>query len=223
MTKTQKPQTPFLEESGGPARGWLNNPRWQLLPQGHHPPRDRVQREVSADERTKALSIIQQYRAQEELARQHDADPLQVELHRLGDNGQHGHRRAELRKALESCDRETFMVAQTKLRELRGDAEKVVIAILHRLVASFDVELQENALQEEARLQAQGFPILDEHRGAWVLHGFPIINALHARRESCRHLIQQFEIKGRGEELAIVTLQYLGTSDDVSANFSFLP
>jgi len=94
---------------------------------------------------------------------------------------------------------------------------------LRRLVASFDAELQQNAIEEEARLQAQGFPILDEHRGAWVLHGFPIVTALHARRESCRHLLQQFEIKGRGEELAIVTLQYLGTSDDVSANFSFLP
>ena len=56
-----------------------------------------------------------------------------------------------------------------------------------------------------------------------MLHGFPIINALHARRESCRHLLQQFEIRQRGEDLAIVSLQYLATSDDVPANFSFLP
>ena len=224
-TKTleAKPKTPFNEEAGGPGRGWLNNPRWQLLPQGHHPPRDRVQQEVSADEKKKAAAIIKEYREQEDLARQHDADSRQTDLHRLGDNGQHGFERARLRKEIEACDMQVFLGAQTKLRELRGDAEKVVVSILRRLVDSFDAELKENALLEEARLQVQGFPILDDHRGAWMLHGFPIINALHARRESCRHLLQQFEIKQRGEELAISTLQFLATPDDVPANFSFLP
>lgn len=220
-TKTAKPQTPFSEQAGGPERGWLNNPRWPTLPQGHNPPRDRVQRDVSDDEKKKAGDIIKRFRETEELARQHDADQRQSDLHRLGDSGRHGFERARLRKEIEACDLQTFLDAQTRLRELKGEAEKVGVTILHRLVASFDAELQQNALEEETRLQSQGFPI--EHMGAWMLHGFPIINALHARRESCRHLLQQFEIRQRGEDLAIVSLQYLATSDDVPANFSFLP
>jgi hypothetical protein len=36
-------------------------------------------------------------------------------------------------------------------------------------------------------------------------------------------LLNQFIVKERGDELAIVTVQYLATSDDVPANFSFIP
>ena len=72
-TKTAKPQTTFSEQAGGPERGWLNNPRWPTLPQGHNPPRDRVQRDVSDDEKKKAGDIIKRFRETEELARQHDA------------------------------------------------------------------------------------------------------------------------------------------------------
>ena len=61
-TKTAKPQTPFSEQAGGPERGWLNNPRWPTLPQGHNPPRDRVQRDVSDDEKKKAGDIIKRFR-----------------------------------------------------------------------------------------------------------------------------------------------------------------
>jgi hypothetical protein len=99
-TESNKPRTPFNEQAGGPGRGWLNNPRWPTLPQGFHPPRDRVQKEVSDDERKKADDILKEYIEQEELARQHDADARQLELHRLGNNGGHGFERARLRKEL---------------------------------------------------------------------------------------------------------------------------
>ena len=222
-TEVKKAQTPFSEQAGGPGRGWLNNPRWPTLPQGHNPPRDRVQRDVGDAEKKQASDIIKRYRETEELARQHDADQRQNDLHRLGDSGKHGFERARLRKEIEACDLETFLNAQTRLRELKGEAEKVVVIILRRLIASFDAELQENAIEEETRLQSQGFPILDEHNGTWMLHSFPIISCLHARRESCRNLLQQFEVKRRGEDLAIATLQFIATDDDVPANFSFLP
>jgi hypothetical protein len=221
--QARKAQTPFDEKAGGPARAWLNIGRFATLPQGHHPPRDRVQREVSNDEQKKGSEIIKRYIETEALAYEHDADRRQRDLDRLGSNGQHGFERARLRKEIEQCDMQVFLNAQTKLRELRAEAERLVVPILKRLIGSFDSELQQNALEEETRLQNQGFPILDEHRGTWMLHSFPIINALHARRESCRHLLNQFEIKQRGEELAIVTLQYVATADDVPANFSFLP
>ena len=82
-TAAKKPQTPFNEQAGGPGRGWLNNPRWSTLPQGHNPPRDRVQRDVSDDEKREANDIIKRYRETEELARRHDADQRQSGLHRL--------------------------------------------------------------------------------------------------------------------------------------------
>ena len=60
-------------------------------------------------------------------------------------------------------------------------------------------------------------------KGLGCCIGFPIITALHARRECCRYLLQQFEVRRRGEELAIVSLQFIATDDEVSVNFSFLP
>jgi hypothetical protein len=60
------------------------------------------------------------------------------------------------------------------------------VPVLHRLVDSFDAELQQNAIEEETRLQTQGFPIFDEARGAWLLHSLPIVTAIQARRECCR-------------------------------------
>ena len=158
-TKTAKPQTPFSEQAGGPERGWLNNPRWPTLPQGHNPPRDRVQRDVSDDEKKKAGDIIKRFRETEELARQHDADQRQSDLHRLGDSGRHGFERARLRKEIEACDLQTFLDAQTRLRELKGEAEKVGVTILHRLVASFDAELQQNALRKRLACKVRASPL----------------------------------------------------------------
>src|SRR4030088_784857 len=93
-SSTPKPLTEFTERCDTPApRGmsaWLGIKRLSRIPDCGVPPRDICQQFCTDDERKTGVDLIKQYREQEAIADNHDADRRQRELSRLGATGGHG-------------------------------------------------------------------------------------------------------------------------------------
>jgi hypothetical protein len=90
--------------------------------------------------RDAGAKIVAEYRENEKIAVDHDADSRQREMRRLSPHS-HGFDRARLRKELETCCLETFLKAQNRMTELRDEAIKLTRPIFERLVVEFDREL----------------------------------------------------------------------------------
>ena len=194
-TKTSsKITTDLSERCDVNARGkWLGIARLTRLPDTGFPPRETAQLVVTDVEKLAGEKIISEYRAAETVAEKHDADRISRDLDRLGGNGAHGFDRADLRKELGQCDRQTFLDAEQKMTELRDQAIALVKPILERLVDQFDTELTEVALAREAELAKLGAPLFIDKldtRGVAIreypLHDDPVVTALQCRREVAR-------------------------------------
>src|SRR5262245_29523641 len=100
--------------------------------------------------------LVKQYREQEQIALDNDADRRQMDMARLGGGSKHGFEIAQLRKELAECSFETFNAAQNRMAELRKEAIALCTPILERLVAEFDRQLTEQALVREKELTTMG-------------------------------------------------------------------
>lgn len=198
QNKPQKSITKFHETCDGPNSfcKWLGISRLSRIPDAGWPLRSDCQKAVTAEEKAAGVKLVADYRAAEAEAIAHDADARQLEMDRLslGTGGQHGHRRAELRKELDGCIRETFLFSQNRLSELRVEAEKLAKPIFERLVNEFDKELSAVALRREEELQQMGIPIYvdrqndhGDHHKEYSVYADPIVTAWQCRRECVRH------------------------------------
>jgi hypothetical protein len=194
-TKPIKPVTTFSERcDDANARGkWLGIARLSRIPDVGFPVREGCQAVVTPEERLAGQKLINEYREQEQLADQHDADRRQRDLDRLGGNGQHGFERSRLRKEIEQCDLQTFLNAQQRLTELRDAAIELAKPIFERLTAEFDRELNAAALHREEELTKMGVPLFSEKlspRGEpyrdFALYSDPIVTGWQVRREIVR-------------------------------------
>ena len=99
--KVLKAKTPF---------NGTGNWQWNYVPTGGMPTRERCQAVSSENERQQAVKLIQQYRAQEEIAAANDIEGRQRQFDTpYGVKGLH----AELlRRELANCDHDAFLAAQ---------------------------------------------------------------------------------------------------------------
>ena len=208
-TKTPKPITNFNEKCTDVhprgASPWLGIRRLASVPDAGFPPRDICQAVVTDDERKAGVELVKQYREQEQIALDNDADRRQMDLARLGNGGKHGFEIAQLRKELEKCDYQTFVNAQNRLAELRKEAIAMCTPILERLIDSFDRQLTEQAIVREKELQTMGIALFHDGNDiagyptrTYELHSDPILNGLHVRREVARHKLGMEPVEAIG-------------------------
>ncbi len=92
-------------------------------------------------------------------------------------------------------DEKTFYAAQSRLGELRAEAEKLTRPIFERLTTEFDAQLKAVALRREEEITAMGIPIYidrENDRGDrykdYAVYADPIVlTAWQCRRECVRH------------------------------------
>jgi hypothetical protein len=109
-TKTPKSVTEFSESCDGPNSGfkWLGIARLSRIPDAGWPGRSDCQKAVAAEERAAGVKLVAEYRENEQITIDHDADSRRREMSRLSPDG-HGFERARLRKELEACCIEHFL------------------------------------------------------------------------------------------------------------------
>jgi hypothetical protein len=111
-----KCKTPF--NGSGP---WA----WNHVPMDGIPARERCLSVATEDERQAAVKLIQEYRAQEAIARTHDIDSMAHELDvmaRMSKNAHGGVPGEMLRRQIREADPAKFEEAQAELTRLRGEA-----------------------------------------------------------------------------------------------------
>ena len=223
-TPTPKPITEFCETCDGPNSRfkWLGISRISRIPDAGFPSRESCQKSVSSEERAAGAKIVAEYRENEKITIDHDADSRQREMSRLSPSG-HGFDHARLRKELAACCPETFLKAQTRMNELRDEATKLVRPIFERLVVEFDKELNAVALRREEELTQMGIPIYSDGLNSagyeqrdFAIHGDPLVTAWQCRRECARHSAINI-----GGETSIGAVQYL-CSDESPVPFQWL-
>jgi hypothetical protein len=182
-TKT-KPITEFSETCNGPnsRNKWLGISRLSRIPDAGWPSRESCQKAVTAEELAAGAKIVAEYRENEQITVDHDADSRQREISRLSPSG-HGFDHARLRKELAACCPETFLKAQNRMNELRDEAAKLARLIFERLVVEFDQALQAIALRREEELTAMGIPLFTDKQDARVsLTAITPSTAIHSLR-----------------------------------------
>jgi hypothetical protein len=152
-------------------------------PDGGWPGRADCQKAVTVEERTAGAKIVAEYRENEKITVDNDADSRQFEMSRLSPSG-HGFDHARLRKELAACCRETFLKAQNRMNELRDEAVRLARPVFERLVVEFDKELNAVALRREEELTQMGIPLYSDglnsagyqHR-EFAIHSDPLVTA----------------------------------------------
>jgi hypothetical protein len=215
-TKT-KPITEFSETCNGPnsCNKWLGISRLSRIPDAGWPSRESCQKAVTAEELAASAKIVAEYRENEQITVDHDADSRQREISRLSPSG-HGFDHARLRKELAACCPETFLKAQNRMNELRDEAAKLARPIFERLVDEFDKELNAIALRREEELTQMGIPLYSDglnsagyqHR-EFAIHSDPLVTAWQCRRECVRHSALNV-----GAETSIAAVQFLCTDEE---------
>jgi hypothetical protein len=186
--------------------------------------------------------LAEEYRKQEDIRAANDIQGLREHQIRLEREGRFPEAE-EVQRKISTCDHAKFLAAGDELAKLTDRATDLVVPALDRLIASYDIELNDFALRRETDLSNYGQPLYKEtpNRGGpqftngrtqetycryWALWDDAICTQLHSCREVTRNLRQKFdgystystrEIRAM---YSIATLQHLFTAED--CNFSWL-
>ena len=120
--KAPKCKTPF-----NGCRPW----QWNEYPVGGIPPRERCQSVANEDERQQAVKLVQQYRAQKEIAAANDIEARQKSFD-APFRAPKGIDAEMLRREMAKCDHGAFLAAQDELTKLRREAAALIVPFLKR-------------------------------------------------------------------------------------------
>ena len=205
--KSPKAHTPF-PPSKKSIPGFLGNALWSAPPS--YPPRTRCQKDVLDIEREEAARIISEYRENEKLAADNDLTSRNDALWHAEHNEMRKLPPVEkqrIQREITQCNHRDFLVAQSRLNELKVDAADLAKTILGRLIKSFDVELNDRAWEAEERLVADFIPL---HNGdSWELWNSSEILFRHSWRAVVRHKLGQPD-----HSIAVGTIQWLCTTEE---------
>jgi hypothetical protein len=203
-----KCKTPF--NGNGP---WA----WNEIPFGGFPTRERCLSVPTESERQAAVKLIQQYRAQEEIAATHDIDGISHQLDKLSRSSQtaHGGLPGEmLRRKIREANHGTYLAAEAEKAALRNEALELMKGYLKRLGQSLDESLSASAAAAERRIESEGFAICNGE--SWTLHSDGVCQALWHRRLKVEKVLTELEPNS-----AIGCVQYFLCSEEQEPHTPF--
>jgi hypothetical protein len=168
--------------------------QWNHVPTGGIPTRERCQAISAEEERQAAVKLIQEYRAQEAIAKSHDIEGMALELDQMARTSKNAHGGVPgemLRRQIREADPAKHEEAQAELRKLRSEALALITPYQKRLVTSLDESLNASALEAEKRIEAEGFPVCSG--GSWTLHDDGVCQALWFRRVKAEKTLAEIE------------------------------
>jgi hypothetical protein len=214
-TNSRQAETPFRTPT------WA----WNFVPAQGQPARSRCQAVVSLDEVKAGQQLIAKYREAEKIAADHDIGGKQGIIDANVIHRTHSAvELEEIRREITKADHGKYLEAQAKLGELRRAAYELASTIFRKLTETVDRELNEAAVEAEARLNKIGIPIqgpahLDsagKHtEGPWMLHNDSICQALWSQR-----FIAEKTFAGLTPDSAIGATQWF-CSDESGVPFSW--